>query len=77
LSGGKVIVRSLEADAFYGFAVTATRSPGGREHCVAMTCGGALGRALATMCAAHAAEALQIDDIEMDPALAAFALEDA
>jgi len=63
----EVTVRRLDETAVYGWAVTATRR--GRERAVALTCGGALGNALATLCARHAAEAYRIDQVEIDDAL--------
>lgn len=65
----KITIRPLEADGVYGWSVTLTTTPPGREYCVAMTCGGALGKALATMCARHVAEAYGIDEIEVDDEL--------
>ena len=65
----KLTIRPLEADGVYGWSVTTTTTPPGREYCVAMTCGGALGKALATLCARHVAEAYGIDEIEADDEL--------
>lgn len=64
----KLTILPLEADGVYGWSVTMTTTPG-REYGVAMTCGGALGKALATLCARHVAEAYGIDEIEADDEL--------
>ena len=65
----KITIRPLEGDGVYGWSVTMTTTPPGRDYCVAMTCGGALGQALATMCARQVAEAYGVDEIEADDEL--------
>lgn len=69
----KVIIRRVpEADGF-GWTVSVVRAVGrhkGNEHCVAMVCGGNVGKVLAAMCGRQIAEMMMIDDIEIDRALA-------
>jgi hypothetical protein len=69
----KVIVRRLEAGGDYGWAVLVIRAVGrhkGREHCVAMLCGGAVGKVLAALCAKQVASQMMIDLIEIADDLA-------
>ena len=70
----KVIVRRLpEPESGHGWAVSVIRASGahrGKEHCLALLCGGTVGKVLAVMCARQIAESMMIDDIEVDPDLA-------
>jgi hypothetical protein len=68
----KIIVRRLEPDAIYGWAVLAVRAGGrhkGEEQCLAMLCGGNVGKVLAGLCAQQAASLMMVDRIELDAAL--------
>jgi hypothetical protein len=69
----KVIVRRLEDGGDYGWAVLVVRAVGrhrGEEKCVAMLCGGNVGKVLAGLCAKQVAQLMMIDLIEIDQALA-------
>jgi hypothetical protein len=70
----KVFVRRVpEAGGDYGWTVSVVRATGrykGKEHCLAILCGGTVGVALATLCARHIAECMMIDAIEVDSDLA-------
>lgn len=67
-----LINRIPEPEGGFGWRVSVIRATGrhkGKEHCLALVCGGAIGKALATMCARHVAEAMRIDEIHTDPEL--------
>jgi hypothetical protein len=67
-----IIARLPETDGF-GWRVSVVRATGrakGKEHCLALLCGGNVGRALALTCARQIAETMKIDHIEIDPDLA-------
>lgn len=69
----KVTVRRVPEPDGFGWTVTVIRAVGphkGREHCVAMLCGGNVGKVLAAICAKQVAQTMMIDLIEIDGDLA-------
>lgn len=69
----RVIISRLPETEGFGWRVSVVRAVGrnkGKEHCLALLCGGNVGRALALSCARQIAETMMIDHIEIDPDLA-------
>lgn len=70
----KVIVRRVDEAHGFGWTVTMIPARGpqrGHERCMAIVCGGDIGRALAAQAARLVAENYGIDQIELDPDLMA------
>jgi len=70
----KVIIRRVREDWGHGWTVSLILARGpqrGHEKCMAMVCGGDIGRALATQAGRLVAENYGIDEIEIDPDLMA------
>lgn len=70
----KIIVkRTPDSGSGFGWTVTAIRASGphkGKEHCLAILCGGNVGKVLAALCAKQVAQMMMIDTIEVEPDLA-------
>lgn len=69
----KVIVRRVPDPGDSGWSVSVVRAVGrhkGKEHCLAMLCGGNVGKVLAALCARQIAEMMMIDSVEVEPDLA-------
>jgi hypothetical protein len=65
----KVMVKRMPHPEDFGWIVSAIRAVGphkGEEKALAMLCGGNMGKALAALCARHAAQTMMIDTIEID-----------
>ena len=65
----KIIVRRMPDDSGYGWMVLWVPNHGrkaGVEHCLAMLCGGNMGKVLAGICAKQAAEMKMVDIVEIE-----------
>jgi hypothetical protein len=69
----KIVVRRVPEPGQYGWTVAAIRAIGphkGKEHVLALLCGGNVGKVLSAVCARQIAELMMIDTIEIEPDLA-------
>ena len=69
----KVMIKRVPEAVGFGWTVSVIRAVGpqkGTEHCLAMLCGGNVGKVLAALCGRQIAEMMMIDTVEVDTDLA-------